>query len=229
VHAAHLEPMRLPIDSLAGDELRSARREAARCVSLFQQVVARHGSLVQAFVRGSPVTAYEHYPSGDVIDTRYGFQCFYHSHRAGSLEHGHLHLFQRAADDARDTSPGHLIAIGVDARGLPVSMFSVNHWVTGGAWRDARATVAALGAARFDSARGHALAGRWLTSFLSLYQPVAERVLRRRDALLQRRRDRGTSWPQLKRDRSLEVISRSRIDWLNDMQRLESSAHNRSG
>lgn len=213
--------MRLPIDALADDDLRRARREAVRCVALFQQVVARHGSLVQAFVRGAPVVAYEHYPPGDVVDTRHGWQCFYHAHRAGSLEHGHLHLFQRAADEARDKSPGHLIAIGLDARGLPVSMFSVNHWVTGGAWRDARATAAALGAARFDGARGHALAGRWLTSFLRLYQPVAERVLWRRDALLLQRRDRGTSWPRLKRDRSLEVISRSRIDWLSDMQRLE--------
>jgi hypothetical protein len=221
--------MRLPIDALADDDLLRARREAARCIALFQQVVARHGSLVQAFVRGAPVLAYEHYPPGDVIDTRHGFQCFYHSHRAGSLEHGHLHLFRRAAAGAHDTSPGHLIAIGLDARGLPVSMFSVNHWVTGGAWRNARATIAALDAARLDGARGYAPAGRWLTSFLRLYQPVAERVLWRRDALLQRRRDLGASWPQLKRDRSLEVISRSRIDWLGDMQRLEGSAHNRSG
>jgi hypothetical protein len=213
--------MRLPIDTFAGDELRRARHEAARCVSLFQQVVARHGSLVQAFVRGAPVTAHDHYPPGDVIDARRGFQCFYHSHRAGSLEHGHLHLFQRAADDARDTSPGHLIAIGLDAHGLPVSMFCVNHWVTGGAWRDAHATIAALDVARFDGARGHALAGRWLTSFLHLYQPVAASVLLRRDALLRQRRDRGASWPRLKRDRSLEVISRSGIDWLGDMQRLE--------
>jgi hypothetical protein len=224
LHAAHLEPMRLPIDNLAGDELRRARHEAARCVSLFQQVVARHGSLVQAFVRGAPVTAYEHYPPGDLIDTRHGFQCFYHSHRAGSLEHGHLHLFRRAAANARDDAPGHLIAIGLDARGLPVSMFCVNHWVTGGAWRDARAAIAALDAARFEGARSHALAGRWLTSFLRLYQPVATSVLLRRDALLQRRRDRGASWPQLKRDRSLEVISRSRIDWLADMHRLEQRA-----
>lgn len=215
--------MRLPIDTLAGDDLPRARQEAARCVSLFQQVVARHGSLVQAFVRGASVTAHEHYPPGDVIDARSGFQCFYHSHRAGSLEHGHLHLFQRAAANARDDAPGHLIAIGLDARGLPVSMFCVNHWVTGGAWRDARASVAALDAARFDGARGHALAGRWLNSFLRLYQPVATSLLLRRDALLRQRRDLGASWPQVKRDRTLEVISRSRIDWLRDMQRLESA------
>jgi hypothetical protein len=213
--------MRLPIDALADEDLQRARREAVRCVALFEQVVAHHGSLVQAFVRGAPLTAYDHHPPGDVVDARHGFQCFYHSHRAGAHEHGHLHLFKRAADGARDTSPGHLIAVGLDARGLPVSMFCVNHWVTGGAWRDARAAVAALGAARFDGARGHALAGRWLTSFLRLYQPVAARVLRRRDALLQRRRDQGAPWPQIKRDRSLEVISRSRIDWLADMQRLE--------
>jgi hypothetical protein len=213
--------MRLPLDTLAGNDLRRVQREAARCVALFQQVVARHGSLVQAFVRGAPVLAHEHYPPGDVIDARHGFQCFYHSHRGGSVEHGHLHLFQRAAACARDGTPGHLIAIGLDARGLPVSMFSVNQWVTGGAWRDARVTMAALDAARFDAARGHALAGRWLSVFLHLYLPVAQRVLLRRDALLQQQHARGSSWQRVRRDRSIEVISRSRIDWLGDMQRLE--------
>jgi hypothetical protein len=212
--------MRLPLDTLHGDELRRAQRNAARCVALFQQVVARHGSLVQAFVRGAPVLAHEHYPPGDVIDTRHGFQCFYHSHRGGSVEHGHLHLFQRAAPGARDNTPGHLIAMGLDARGLPVSMFTVNHWVTGGAWRDARTTVASLESARFDAARGHTLAGRWLNAFIGLYLPVAQRVLLRRDALL-RQHGRGSSWQRAHRDRSLEVISRSRIDWLADMQRLE--------
>jgi hypothetical protein len=212
--------MRLPLDTLHGDERKHAQRDAARCVALFEQVVARHGSLVQAFVRGAPVVAHEHYPPGDVIDTRHGFQCFYHSHRGGSVEHGHLHLFQRAAAGARDSTPGHLIAIGLDARGLPVSMFTVNHWVTGGAWRDARTTVASLETVRLDAARGHRLAGRWLNAFLGLYLPVARRVLLRRDALL-RQHGRGSSWQRVRRDRSLEVISRSRIDWLADMQRLE--------
>jgi hypothetical protein len=212
--------MRLPLDTLNCDERKHAQRNAARCVALFQQVVARHGSLVQAFVRGAPVLALEHYPPGDAIDMRHGFQCFYHSHRGGSVEHGHLHLFQRAAAGARDGAPGHLIAIGLDARGLPVSMFTVNHWVTGGAWRDARTTVAALEMARFDAARGHTLAGRWLNAFLRLYLPVAQRVLLRRDALL-RQQGRASSWQRVRRDRSLEVISRSRIDWLADMQRLE--------
>jgi hypothetical protein len=214
--------MRLPLDTLNGDQRKHARRNAARCVALFQQVVARHGSLVQAFVRGAPVVAHEHYPPGDAIDMRHGFQCFYHSHRGGSVEHGHLHLFQRAAAGARDGTPGHLIAIGLDARGLPVSMFTVNHWVTGGAWRDAGTTVASLETARFDAARGHTLAGRWLNAFLRLYLPVARRVLLRRDALLQQH-GRASSWQRVRRDRSLEVISRSRIDWLADLQRLERS------
>jgi hypothetical protein len=213
-------PVRLPLDNLDSDDLKRAQRDAVRCVALFEQVVARHGSLVQAFVRGAPVVAHEHYPPGDMIDARHGFQCFYHSHRGGSAEHGHLHLFQRAPATARDSAPGHLIAIGLDARGLPVSMFSVNQWVTGGAWRDARATLAALEAARFDAARGHALAGRWLGVFLRLYQPLAQRVLWRRDALL-RQRSRASSWQRVRGDRSLDVISRSRIDWLGDMQRLE--------
>jgi hypothetical protein len=213
-------PVRLPLDHLDRKDLTRTQRDAARCVALFQQVVQRHGSLVQAFVRGAPVVAHEHYPPGDVVDERHGFQCFYHSHRGGSVEHGHLHLFQRAAASARDRSPGHLIAVGLDARGLPVSMFTVNQWVTGGAWRDARATITALEAARFDAARGHAVAGRWIGAFLLLYLPVARQVLLRRDALLQQRY-RASSWQRVRRDQTVEVISRSRIDWLGDMQRLE--------
>lgn len=212
--------MRLPIDPRHGLALRATQREAVRCVRLFHEVVAQHGSVVQAFVRGAAVEALSHYPDGDVIDTRHGFQCFYHSHRAGTdidtgTEHGHLHLFARDAGDV-----AHLIAIGLDARGLPVSMFCVNHWVTGGAWRNAARTIEALRAARFDAARGHALAGRWLTSFLRLYLPVAQRVVLRRDALLQAQRN-GRTLARVRQDRSIEVVSRSRIDWLADMQRLE--------
>jgi hypothetical protein len=187
-------------------------------VALFQQVVERHGSVVQALVRGVPVEALEHYPQGDAIDARHGYQFFYHSHRAGSTEHGHLHLFEHGGTD----EPAHLLAIGLDARGLPVSIFTVNHWVTGGPWRDATLTIAALQRARFDAARGHALVGRWLSSFVRLYLPVATRVVSRRDALL-RARSRGRSWAQVRRDPRIEVVSRSRIDWIADLQRLEAA------
>jgi hypothetical protein len=209
--------MRLPLDSLQSLALRHAQREASRCVALFQQVVEQHGSVVQALVRGAPVEALEHYPQGDAIDARHGYQFFYHSHRAGSTEHGHLHLFERGTDE-----PAHLLAIGLDARGLPVSIFTVNHWVTGGPWRDAALTIAALQRARFDAARGHALVGRWLSSFVRLYLPVATRVVSRRDTLL-RARSRGRSWAQVRRDPRIEVVSRSRIDWIADLQRLEAA------
>ena len=39
-------------------------------------------------------------------------------------------------------APSPLLSIGLDARGLPVSIFTLNHWVAGGYWFDAATSMA---------------------------------------------------------------------------------------
>jgi hypothetical protein len=175
------------------------------------------------------VLAVEHYPPSDVRDHAQGFQFFYHCHRAGGLEHGHIHLFahatrtgrrRRGAGSGPRSDPSHLIAVGLDARGLPVSLFTVNRWVTGGHWLDAPTTLRWLQRLTQLDVPAHAASCQWLAGFVSMYLPVVERVLRQRDRWLIRQADPAQAMDNPR----AEVISSARIDWAADLQRLETHA-----
>lgn len=206
--------MRLPLPRSDAAGLARVRDEAAACVDLFRAATEAHGSLVQAFVRGARVRALDHYPAGDIIDEANATQCFYHCHR-GAAEHGHVHLYVRGR-----RGPAHLLALGFDARGLPVSIFAVNQWVTGGTWLDAAAAARRVARFAIDAAPPHTLAAQWLGSFVRLYAPVAAAVLARRDRRLGARTSHAPS-RALRHDRGIEVVARSRIDWAGDLDRLD--------
>ncbi|NCP55446.1 MAG: hypothetical protein GW845_09695, partial [Rhodoferax sp.] len=119
-------------------QIASTLADAQASVAAFAEVTAARGSLIQSWVAGQEVLEYAHYPSDDVVDVRHGSQFYYHAHRDGDQEHGHLHLFWHATASGRRryfqpgkprwnrTEPTHLFAISLDARGLPVALFTVN-------------------------------------------------------------------------------------------------------
>jgi hypothetical protein len=201
----------------------------------FAEATEKHGSLLQSWIQGSDVLAYEHYPPGDIVDLRRGSQFYYHSHRDGGTEHGHLHLFWHATASGRRryvgrersrwlrTSPSHLFAISLDARGLPLGLFTVNRWVTGGHWFDAATTLSFVDRFALGADVGHSHSIRWLTGFVRMYLPAIERLLLERDSRLSRRVDLVSAL----RDRRLEVLSQSSIDWANDLDTLEAEAARR--
>jgi len=83
--------------------------------------------LIQNWIAGREVLEFEHYPPDDLVDVRKGSQFYYHAHRDGDQEHGHLHLFWHATATGRRrylkpgqprwnrTEPTHLFAISLDA------------------------------------------------------------------------------------------------------------------
>jgi hypothetical protein len=225
--------MRLPLRGLSDAELLRTHRAAQDSLDSFGRAIRQHGSLIQSWVAGADVVALEHYPEGGVVDRRRGSQCFYHSHRAADAEHGHLHLFWHATRTGRRrrlgtpgrpgrgdwarTAPSHLIAIGLDARGLPVSLFSVNHWVADGHWFDADTTLGMVRRFELKGIAGHVDSSAWVTAFVRLYEPVIDRVLRARD-----RRIAAQPCPAAALgDRRIEVLSTARLDWLADLARID--------
>lgn len=227
--------MRLPLKRLSSDELRGSLAAAQLSLDGFSRATTESGSLIQSWVGGVPVLAMAHYPPSDVSDLQQGLQFFYHCDRAGGLEHGHVHLFAHATRSGRRsrglgrgtvsrTDPSHLIAIGLDARGLPVSLFTVNRWVTGGHWLDAPTALRWLQGMTLRDVPAHACSCQWLAGFVRMYLPIASRLLRRRDHWLDRQSDPATAM----NDRRAEVISRARIDWAADLQGLEAEMRSRS-
>lgn len=179
---------------------------------------------------------FDHYPTDDLVDVRNGSQFYYHSHRDGDQEHGHLHLFWHATATGRRryfragkprwnrTEPTHLFAISLDARGLPVALFTVNQWVTDGHWFDAAATLACVDRFAMGELEGHEHSCHWLTGFVRLYRPLIKELLAKRDQRLKRR---SNLKPALQ-DRALELLSLLPIDWSADLDALEAQARRRS-
>jgi hypothetical protein len=222
--------------SALGDAGLRATLVAARAgLDAFTEVVRDRGSLIRSWTDGAPMRQFDHYPDDDVVDLRSGSQFFYHAHRSHGTEHGHLHLFWHATASGRRryvagrerrwvrAAPSHLLAIGLDSRGLPVSIFTVNRWVTDGYWFDAATTLAMLD--RFDirAAGEHARSGRWLTCFVRLYRPVAAELLERRD----RRLARHGPLEHALDERRLEVLSQFELDWGADLDALQSLCRRR--
>jgi hypothetical protein len=181
------------------------------------------------------------YPSADAIDSRSGFQFFYHAHsaddRPGVSENGHFHTFarlDRCAHDIEDwevpASAGnnwtsdkwdpdsvHLIAISVDARGLPVELFTVNRWVTGDRW--CRGAGLSYLAARFDVQQaGPQIVARWLRACFTLYAAEINSLLFERDATVHRALAGRTCGGSITEDRSLEVLSSKTLSFSDDVE-----------
>lgn len=230
--------MPLPLRELSDRQIAQLHTAAQASLSGFVKATKQHGSLIQSWVRGAEVTALDHYPKGDVIDRRHGAQLFYHCHREGDTEHGHVHVFCHATRSGRRryisqqisqqsahsrTAPSHLLAIGLDARGLPISLFTVNRWVTGGYWFDAQTTLRLLQRFKIQGVKNHARSCEWVSGFVRMYEPLIEKLLHKRDQRLTRA---GPLEKALDNQR-IEILSSINLDWAADLTRLERETRRR--
>jgi hypothetical protein len=219
------------------DQIQRTVRGARDSVNAFAEVTAASGSLLRSWTDGRELLEFEHYPPDDVIDRVSGSQFYYHAHRDGGFEHGHLHLFWHATASGRRryfrpgrrnwarTEPTHLLAVSLNASGLPVGLFTVNRWVTGGHWFDAATTLSFVERFAPGAVEGHAASCRWLSGFVRLYGPLIEQLLVQRDRRLSRHADAQRAFD----DRRLEVLSHAAIDWAADLDALEAESLRRGG
>lgn len=216
----------------SGDLFANSLQGARDSVMAFAEATEKSGSLLQSWIGGREVVEFEHYPPDDIVDHRHGSQFYYHSHRDGDREHGHLHLFWHATVTGRRrhlrpgrsrwvrTAPTHLMSISLDARGLPVGLFTVNRWVTDGHWFDAQTTLAMLDRFNLREIKGHEHSCRWLMGFVRFYRPLIETLLVKRDQRLARYAD----LKQALDNRRAEVLSFVPIDWAADLDAIEREA-----
>jgi len=188
------------------------KAEAARQVLFCEQVLAKSSSnvLLETLREAKSVAAWEHFPQGDVFDPDTGAQWYYHSHppQDGQAEHGHFHCFVRP--EGANGPIHHVVAIGVDAYGRLLRLFTVNQWVVGDNWLDAQATIALL--PRFDLhfARPSYLVNRWLSAVVTLYGDEIRTLIRERDRVLDTHHQANGA--PARDDRALEVTSELGVD-----------------
>ena len=185
----------------------SAKARALHEISFCESLLAKGGLNVlgETFRDTSEVAQWEHYPAGDVFDNESGAQWFYHCHAAkeGVVEHGHFHCFLRP--QGIDGPIHHLAAVGVDAYGRILRLFTVNQWVVGDDWLDAEGTIGLL--PRFDvqMPRPSYLVNRWLTAIFAAYEQEISELIRERDRVLAARGQLKDG--DAREDRALEVTS----------------------
>lgn len=185
----------------------TAREHALNEIAFSETILAKGGlNVLSDTFRGvSNIEAWEHYPPGDVFDPSSNAQWFYHCHPAseGSAEHGHFHCFIRP--DGPEGAIHHLIAIGVDANGRLLRLFTVNQWVVGDDWADADKTIGLIGRFDMQMPSPSYLVNRWLTAIFVAYESEIAELIRARDALLAAHVPPvGTA---VREDRALEVTS----------------------
>ena len=188
------------------------RSEAARQAPFCEPVLVKSGSnvLLETLREAKSVAAWEHFPPGDVFDPETGAQWYYHSHpqQARQAEHGHFHCFVRP--QGADGPIHHLAAVGVDAYGRLLRLFTVNQWVVGDQWLDAEGTIALV--PRFDPhfARPSYLVNRWLAALFALFGEEIATLIRERDRVIAAHRPENDA--PAREDRALEVTSELVID-----------------
>jgi hypothetical protein len=185
----------------------TTREQGLAEIAFCEAILAKGGlSVLSDTFRGvASIDAWEHYPAGDVFDPVSNAQWYYHCHPAeeAAVEHGHFHCF------LRPEGPGgpihHLIAIGVDASGKLVRLFTVNQWVVGDDWADAETTIALLPRFDMQMPTPSYLVNRWLTAIFVAYETEIAALIRERDQVLQAHHSPDGTSPN--DDRGLEVTS----------------------
>ena len=211
-----------------GIDMRTLHTSGLRLLQIYSELADSKEHLLDGLLLGQPPQQWEHYPQDDAIDRESGYQWFYHSHspedRPGGAEHGHFHIFARRPLWSRrlqsraerefqklcdspspQTHTRHLLAIGLNAKGVPISVFTVNSWVTGDLMLSRQLTMELLGSLRLNT--GHAKLDALIESVVHLCVPEIQKVMGQRDEKL-------ASHPHANKlnDERLELLSELSID-----------------
>lgn len=219
---------------------------AARLVRCYEGLARRNENLLQHVIGDQTFESWNRYPAPDLIDERTGFQYYYHAHgqedRPCPRENGHFHTFARLDRKARpvqewvvDATDGisqeyeqdddsvHLIAISVNAQGLPFEIFTVNRWVTGDRWCTGASLVDLAQAFRVDRA-GPRLVADWLASFFAFYETEIRNLIDARDEYLRKLIAAQSPGYCVTRDHSVEVLSAAAVSFATDIDAALHSA-----
>lgn len=217
-------PPRTSLETLGAGEL-AAMAEAGREVLECYRVLRKTGDTIQGELLRDVATVedWRHYPEGDVYDRDSASQYYFHAHPRAERpdEAGHFHTFLRAPGMPSGALPvargpaatadplSHLVAIAIDHDGYPVSLFTVNRWVTGDAWYRAEDVCRMVERFEIDQARPSWVLNRWITAMLRLYRPLVMDLVRERDLVVAERA--RTVDGDVFEDRGLETPSAAQI------------------
>jgi hypothetical protein len=186
----------LPAEQLS--QMANAGSVITECQRLLDK--ASTNVVAQCLAHQGTFYEFDHYPSGDVYDGETHSQYYYHSHRPEGGEHGHFHTFLRYKGMPEGIEPidytgeatrpegndalSHIVAIGMNKPGQPISMFTTNRWVTDETFYTAENVIAMLDCFKMDHTFPCLATNQWMTALLVLFRPQIESLLRERDKVM---------------------------------------------
>jgi hypothetical protein len=223
-------PAEVDFEAIPADRLREMAEAGADVIECHRVLANSGGNIVGELLRDVE-TFYEwdHYPPGDVYDTKTHSQFYYHAHpqELRSHEHGHFHTFLRPPGMPKGVRPAtvgdfrmpddpndalsHLIAISMDKYGVPIRLFTTNRWVTGEIWYAADHVRAMLDRFLIDHAQPSWPVNRWVSGMIRLFRPQIIALIDARDAAIERWR---AAYPDRNvfEDEALEITSMLDVD-----------------
>ncbi len=220
------------LTELNRSEQKKLIRSATVMVNSLQNLANINSQIVDKIIASQSFVEWQHYPENDVRDKRRMSQYFYHAHPGRQrpfTEHGHFHLFVHAQElglrrpsPAHTEAPAHLIALSMDANGMPSGLFAVNRWVTKGPWLTYRDCEIALDNFAIRSRQGHPDINRFLSALVIFYRQAILDVIKKRDQLMTRlTADRDIR--SVFADPAIEVLCYRPISLLQDIENLENA------
>lgn len=157
--------------------------------------------LMQRVLPDGEIHWWAHYPDDDARDRRTRARWYYHVHAPGDRdpeEHGHFHLFLHKSQMDRTATPiavpaegdgaaalvVHIAGLSIDQRGLPISWFATNRWVTDEFLYPADVMATHLDGYDVDNTLEDPLVNRFLTAMVALHRDELLQLLASRDARL---------------------------------------------
>ena len=117
----------------------------------------------------------------------------------------------------------HLVAISMDASGVPIRLFTTNRWVTGETWYRAEDVLPMLDRFAIGNREPSEPLNRWITAMFALFRPEMRALLAARDAAIMNWRRRHRGKVHVFEDRRLEVASALSIDTEKQVRRVEAA------
>ncbi len=220
-----------PWDKLSASARHECWSAAIDLVASMQALASRGEQVVQGILDGHDFIEWDHYPDSDVRDNKHASQYFYHAHpglQRPFTEHGHFHLFVHAeelgfrrADPRYSPAPAHLLAVSMDAQGLPSGFFMVNRWVTKGPWLNLAQSERGLQHFEIKGRQGNKEINTFLRALIRLYHAPIMALIQQRDDIMEKlcvERDRRSVFA----DKKIEVLCYHPIQLMDDIATLES-------
>ena len=218
------------IADLPHERLETMRDAGDRALECLRVLALTDDNIVGELIKNEE-TFYEwnHYPDGDVYDPVSHSQYYYHAHlpEERSGEHGHFHTFLRPkgmpggmksapVDDYEaprdpDGALSHLVAISMNAAGLPIRLFVTNRWVTGEIWYFAEDVCRMLDCFAIYHAQPSWPVNMWVSAMIQLFDPQIRALVAARDVAVAAWRD-GHPGANVFEDRDFEVAAALDID-----------------